>query len=178
MLHGADDHRKIELETPMYDALYAWCPEPHCVSERGIERPEEDRRPLRSYVRYFLGLGTWGFGGPIASVGLHAAQSGREARLAHRTRLPERRGARTDHARAARGAGRDNAQVKAFVRGAAAAAAGAIAGATVVLSKGAIIDWKTSVIAVAALGFVLKFENREPILIACAAVAGVLFHHV
>ena len=22
---GADDHRKIELETPMYDALYAWC---------------------------------------------------------------------------------------------------------------------------------------------------------
>jgi len=25
MLHGEDDHRKIELETPMYDALYAWC---------------------------------------------------------------------------------------------------------------------------------------------------------
>ena len=25
MLHGLDDHRKIELETPMYDALYAWC---------------------------------------------------------------------------------------------------------------------------------------------------------
>ena len=24
-LHGTDDHRKIELETPMYDALYAWC---------------------------------------------------------------------------------------------------------------------------------------------------------
>jgi hypothetical protein len=24
-LHGAEDHRKIELETPMYDALYAWC---------------------------------------------------------------------------------------------------------------------------------------------------------
>jgi hypothetical protein len=24
-LHGADDHRKIELETPMYDALYKWC---------------------------------------------------------------------------------------------------------------------------------------------------------
>jgi hypothetical protein len=22
---GDDDHRKIELETPMYDALYAWC---------------------------------------------------------------------------------------------------------------------------------------------------------
>ncbi len=25
MLHGTDDHQKIELETPMYDALYAWC---------------------------------------------------------------------------------------------------------------------------------------------------------
>lgn len=25
--HGLDDHRKIELETPMYDALYAWCQE-------------------------------------------------------------------------------------------------------------------------------------------------------
>jgi hypothetical protein len=25
LLHGTQDHRKIELETPMYDALYAWC---------------------------------------------------------------------------------------------------------------------------------------------------------
>ena len=25
MLHGLDDQKKIELETPMYDALYAWC---------------------------------------------------------------------------------------------------------------------------------------------------------
>src|SRR3954469_25522632 len=25
--------------------------------------------PLRRYVRYFLGLGTWGFGGPMAPVG-------------------------------------------------------------------------------------------------------------
>lgn len=25
LIHGADDHRKIELETPMYDALYEWC---------------------------------------------------------------------------------------------------------------------------------------------------------
>ncbi|HEY3367570.1 MAG TPA: chromate resistance protein ChrB domain-containing protein [Symbiobacteriaceae bacterium] len=24
-LLGEDDHRKIELESPMYDALYAWC---------------------------------------------------------------------------------------------------------------------------------------------------------
>ena len=25
LVHGDDDQRKIELETPMYDALYAWC---------------------------------------------------------------------------------------------------------------------------------------------------------
>jgi hypothetical protein len=25
LLHGTADHRKIDLETPMYDALYAWC---------------------------------------------------------------------------------------------------------------------------------------------------------
>ena len=25
LLHGTEDHRKIELESPMYDALYAWC---------------------------------------------------------------------------------------------------------------------------------------------------------
>lgn len=25
MLHGEDDHLKIRLETPLYDALYAWC---------------------------------------------------------------------------------------------------------------------------------------------------------
>jgi hypothetical protein len=27
LLHGTEDHRKIELETPMYEALYAWCQE-------------------------------------------------------------------------------------------------------------------------------------------------------
>jgi hypothetical protein len=25
LLHSTEDHRKLELETPMYDALYAWC---------------------------------------------------------------------------------------------------------------------------------------------------------
>jgi hypothetical protein len=25
LVHGDNDHAKIELETPMYDALYAWC---------------------------------------------------------------------------------------------------------------------------------------------------------
>ena len=27
LLHGTEDHKKIDLETPMYDALYAWCQE-------------------------------------------------------------------------------------------------------------------------------------------------------
>jgi chromate transporter len=72
----------------------------------------------------------------------------------------------------------DNPQLRAFVRGATAAAAGAIAGATVVLSKGAIVDWKTGIIAAAALGFVLRFKNKEPILVLGAAVAGLLLHGV
>src|SRR4028118_398404 len=25
LLHKLDDHKKVELETPMYDALYTWC---------------------------------------------------------------------------------------------------------------------------------------------------------
>jgi len=27
LLHGTDDAKKLELETPLYDALYAWCVE-------------------------------------------------------------------------------------------------------------------------------------------------------
>jgi hypothetical protein len=27
LAHGENDHEKIRLETPMYDALYAWCQE-------------------------------------------------------------------------------------------------------------------------------------------------------
>ena len=27
ILHGTDDRKKLELETPLYDALYAWCVE-------------------------------------------------------------------------------------------------------------------------------------------------------
>jgi hypothetical protein len=29
MLHGADDRRKLELQTPLYDALYAWAAQKH-----------------------------------------------------------------------------------------------------------------------------------------------------
>jgi chromate transporter len=71
---------------------------------------------------------------------------------------------------------RDHRALRGFVKGATAAAAGAIAGATVVLAKGAIVDWRTAVIAVAALGFVLRFKNREPILVVLAATAGLVFY--
>ena len=71
-----------------------------------------------------------------------------------------------------------NAQLKAFVRGATAAAAGAIAGATVVLSRSVIVDWQTAAIAVLSLAFVLRFKNREPVLVLCAAAAGLLLHGV
>src|SRR6266536_4990157 len=33
------------------------------------EAPAGERVPFHRYFRYFLGLGTWGFGGPIATVG-------------------------------------------------------------------------------------------------------------
>jgi chromate transporter len=70
----------------------------------------------------------------------------------------------------------DNPQLKAFVRGATAAAAGAIAGATVILAKGAVVDWRTGLIAALALGFVLRFKNREPVLVLLAALAGIALH--
>jgi chromate transporter len=68
----------------------------------------------------------------------------------------------------------DNPQLRAFVRGATAAAAGAIAGATVVLARGAITDPTTALIAVGGLLFVLRFRNREPVLVVLAALAGIL----
>ena len=71
-----------------------------------------------------------------------------------------------------------NPQLTAFVRGATAAAAGAIAGATVVLSRNVIVDWQTATIAVLSLAFVLRFRNKEPILVLCAAAAGLLLHGV
>src|SRR5262249_18291773 len=40
--------------------LAGWC----SLSAEPTERP-----PLRSFLRYFVGLGVWGFGGPIATVG-------------------------------------------------------------------------------------------------------------
>ena len=38
-------------------------------TEEGEEQEVAERIPFRRFFRYFLGLGTWGFGGPIATVG-------------------------------------------------------------------------------------------------------------
>lgn len=66
----------------------------------------------------------------------------------------------------------------AFVKGATASAAGAIAGATIILTRGAVVDWPTAAISVAALLFVLRFRNREPILVLVAALLGLVIHRL
>ena len=69
-----------------------------------------------------------------------------------------------------------NPQLNAFVQGVTAAATGAIAGAVIVLARRSIYDVATSVIALASLLILLRWKVPEPILIACAAVAGLLLH--
>ncbi len=67
----------------------------------------------------------------------------------------------------------DNAQVRAFVKGATAAAAGAIGGATIVLTRGAVVDLRTLGILLVSLIFVWRFKNKEPLLVVLAAAAGI-----
>jgi chromate transporter len=71
-----------------------------------------------------------------------------------------------------------NAQLNAFVRGVTAAATGAIAGAVFVLGRRSIYDWPTAVIAAVTLAILLRWKVPEPALIAVAAAAGLLLHHV
>jgi chromate transporter len=71
---------------------------------------------------------------------------------------------------------RNNKQVKAFVSGATAAAAGALTGAVVVLTRQAVTDWITAAIAVVTLGLLWRFKIGEPYVVAAAGVLGVLLH--
>ncbi|MGH7746895.1 MAG: chromate efflux transporter, partial [Candidatus Dormibacteria bacterium] len=71
---------------------------------------------------------------------------------------------------------RDNPQLKAFVKGATAAAAGAIAGATIVLIRGAVVDLATTVIALASLALIWKLKIKEPFIVLACAGAGLLLH--
>jgi chromate transporter len=69
---------------------------------------------------------------------------------------------------------RDNAQLKAFVQGATAAATGALAGAVVVLAARAIYDVPTAVVALASLAVLWRFKVPEPILVTAAGVIGLI----
>jgi chromate transporter len=67
----------------------------------------------------------------------------------------------------------DNPQVRAFVKGATAAAAGAIAGAIIVLTRSAVTDWPTAGILAVSLAFSWRFRNKEPVLVLLAGLAGI-----
>jgi chromate transporter len=71
---------------------------------------------------------------------------------------------------------RDNPQIKAFVKGATAAAAGAIAGAVVVLTRQTVTDVPTTAIALASLGLLVWRKIPEPVFVALGGLAGILLH--
>jgi chromate transporter len=67
-----------------------------------------------------------------------------------------------------------NPQLNAFVRGVTAAATGAIAGAVIVLACRSIYDVRTFAIAVVSLAVLFRWKVPEPVVIGCAAIAGLL----
>jgi chromate transporter len=69
---------------------------------------------------------------------------------------------------------RDNAQLKAFVRGATAAATGAIAGAVIVLGLRSIYDIPTGLIGLVTFGLLWRFKIQEPIVVTAAGLAGLV----
>ncbi|OLZ62936.1 hypothetical protein AV521_40440 [Streptomyces sp. IMTB 2501] len=71
---------------------------------------------------------------------------------------------------------RENRQVKAFVTGATAAAAGALAGAVVVLTRQAVIDIPTGAIALVTLGLLWRFKIPEPYVVLVAGALGLILH--
>ena len=70
-----------------------------------------------------------------------------------------------------------NPQLNAFVRGVTAAATGAIAGAVVVLARRSVYDLPTILICVLSLAVLFRWKVPEPVLIACAALAGLILWH-
>jgi chromate transporter len=69
---------------------------------------------------------------------------------------------------------RDDAQLKAFVQGATAAATGALSGAVIVLASRAIYDLPTAAVALASLAVLWRFKVPEPLLVTAAGVAGLI----
>jgi chromate transporter len=71
-----------------------------------------------------------------------------------------------------------NPQLNAFVKGVTAAATGAIAGAVIVLARRSVYDLPTALICAISLAVLFRWKVPEPILIACAAIAGLILHRV
>jgi chromate transporter len=69
---------------------------------------------------------------------------------------------------------RDNAQLKAFVQGATAAATGALSGAVVVLAVRAIYDVPTAIIALVTFAVLWRYKIPEPLVVLAAAVVGLI----
>jgi len=72
----------------------------------------------------------------------------------------------------------ENPQVRAFVAGVTAAAAGAIAGACVVLARRAIVDVPTLLLAAGALTLLIWRRIPEPVVIVAAALLGLAIFSV
>jgi chromate transporter len=73
---------------------------------------------------------------------------------------------------------REHPMLNGFIKGATAAASGAIAGAAVILAEGSIIDLTTILIAAASFVGLCALKLPEPLIIAGAAVVGVLTYQV
>ena len=69
---------------------------------------------------------------------------------------------------------RNNAQLKAFVQGATAAATGALSGAVVVIALRAIYDAPTALIALISLAILWRYKVPEPLLVTAAGIVGLL----
>jgi chromate transporter len=70
-----------------------------------------------------------------------------------------------------------NPQLNAFVRGVTAAATGAIAGAVIVLARRSVYDIPTLLICMLSFVVMFRWKIPEPVLIACAALAGLVLRH-
>jgi chromate transporter len=133
---------------------------------------------LGHFLWYFLRLGTFGFGGPIALAGYMQRDLVEERRwiskqdyvegLAFAQLCP---GPLAAHYRRFA----QNRQVRAFVQGVTAAATGAIAGAAYILSRHAIRDVPAVLIALVTLILLLKVKKLpEPLVILTAGIVGVI----
>lgn len=71
---------------------------------------------------------------------------------------------------------RDKPALKGFVKGATAAASGAIAGAAVILGEGSIFDTWTAVIGAASALILWRFKLPEPLLLALAGGVGIMLY--